>query len=470
MISRYFKLFLFLLILFFLLLVFFKDIKIFLSQNLSETTKFKINKIINKKKYLNEKIKYLVLSNYEKKRYNLIKKNTDNIKINSKNKNIILKTNLKKKISSDFIKDIKIYFLPFKNYKDNKGKPSGFFFNFKNELYLVTGNANFYKIFFNKEKNQITYITKIDSDIKKELDFQMLDKEGEASIKGVVVNNFNNTIYVSSTNQKYPNCYNLKIIELTLKNNFFNSKKFFENDDCIKKEKGKRFSILQGAGGHMIDLEDKILFSTGDYGNYESSQNYKSTFGKVLSIDKKDKKMNLLSLGHRNIQGMHYDMSYNVLISSEMGPKGGDEININFKPFINNPKNYGWPISSYGYHYDNKTLKIAPLYKSHKKYGFIEPVKYWNPSIAPTKIQKINQYLKIKNNYHIYLLSTLGYRDQIKDGDQSLHLLYFENNYKKIFKINQIEIGERIRDYIFFNNHLILMFESLPAIGLAKLK
>ena len=48
-------------------------------------------------------------------------------------------------------------------------------------------------------------------------------------------------------------------------------------------------------------------------------------------------------------------------------------------------ENYGWPISSYGEHYGFPNpsslfkYKNAPLHKSHKKYGFEEPVKQFLP-------------------------------------------------------------------------------------------
>ena len=46
-------------------------------------------------------------------------------------------------------------------------------------------------------------------------------------------------------------------------------------------------------------------------------------------------------MGHRNPQGLLvFD---NIVLSTEHGPRGGDEINK-----IMFGKNYGWPISSYG--------------------------------------------------------------------------------------------------------------------------
>ena len=117
----------------------------------------------------------------------------------------------------------------------------------------------------------------------------------------------------------------------------------------------------------------------------------------------------LVSVGHRNPQGLYYSQKYNDIFSTEHGPTGGDEFNIHFKPGVNNIKNFGWPISSYGEHgaktaiTDSDELKqrytFAPLHKSHKKYGFVEPVKYYVPSIGITELEKIpREFIKESDN------------------------------------------------------------------------
>src|SRR3546814_1002420 len=54
------------------------------------------------------------------------------------------------------------------------------------------------------------------------------------------------------------------------------------------------------------------------------------------------------SLGHRNILGLAFDAD-GRLWEHEMGPKGGDEVNL-----IKEGLNYGYPIVSNGDHYDGK--------------------------------------------------------------------------------------------------------------------
>ena len=82
-------------------------------------------------------------------------------------------------------------------------------------------------------------------------------------------------------------------------------------------------------------------------------QNKNSLFGKIIKFNLKEKKITLISMGHRNPQGLIFDEDKNILISTEHGPRGGDEINI-IKLEQNLIPNYGWPIASYGEHYPVK--------------------------------------------------------------------------------------------------------------------
>ena len=101
----------------------------------------------------------------------------------------------------------------------------------------------------------------------------------------------------------------------------------------------------------------------------------------------------MISKGHRNPQGLFYDKMNKFILSTEHGPYGGDEINmimLNHKGL----QNFGWPIASYGEHYtDPKKVKIKkyPLLKSHRDHGFIEPLKYFVPSIGISEIVKIGE-------------------------------------------------------------------------------
>jgi hypothetical protein len=60
------------------------------------------------------------------------------------------------------------------------------------------------------------------------------------------------------------------------------------------------------------------------------------------------------SYGHRNPQGLHYDVLARRLYATEHGPLGGDELNI-----VLAGGNYGWPLSSYGLNYDRTTVTTS---------------------------------------------------------------------------------------------------------------
>ena len=78
------------------------------------------------------------------------------------------------------------------------------------------------------------------------------------------------------------------------------------------------------------------------------------------------------SLGHRNPYGLAFAAD-GRLWETEMGPKGGDEVNL-----ILPAKNYGWPKASNGSNYDGLDI---PDHKAGD--GFEAPKVFWNPSISP---------------------------------------------------------------------------------------
>src|SRR3954452_7227576 len=75
------------------------------------------------------------------------------------------------------------------------------------------------------------------------------------------------------------------------------------------------------------------------------------------------------SLGHRNPYGLAFD-SAGRLWETEMGPRGGDELNL-----IERGKNYGWPIASEGVNYDG-----VPIARHSTHPEFAPPKLFWVPS------------------------------------------------------------------------------------------
>ena len=77
------------------------------------------------------------------------------------------------------------------------------------------------------------------------------------------------------------------------------------------------------------------------------------------------------TIGHRNVLGLSFAPD-GKLWASEMGPKGGDELNL-----IVAGKNYGWPLASNGSHYDGREIP------DHRAGDGFEAPKAWWSGISP---------------------------------------------------------------------------------------
>ena len=76
--------------------------------------------------------------------------------------------------------------------------------------------------------------------------------------------------------------------------------------------------------------------------------------------------------GHRNPYGLMFAPD-GRLWETEMGPRGGDELNL-----IVRGRNYGWPNVSNGSNYDG-----VPIPDHRPGDGFEAPKVFWNPSVSP---------------------------------------------------------------------------------------
>lgn len=127
-----------------------------------------------------------------------------------------------------------------------------------------------------------------------------------------------------------------------------------------------------------------LFFTNGERQKFDPAQDPKSTLGKVLRLtpDGKPAPGNPLaakgfhpavwSYGHRNLLGIAFDAQGN-LWEQEMGPKGGDEVNL-----ILPGRNYGYPIVSDGDHYDGRPIPDHDTRPEFEKYKV-----NWTPVISP---------------------------------------------------------------------------------------
>tara|TARA_A100001035_G_C27760976_1_gene491175 strand:- start:155 stop:1555 length:1401 start_codon:yes stop_codon:yes gene_type:complete len=280
------------------------------------------------------------------------------------------------------------------------------------------------------------------------------------SLKDIFI--YGNKIFVSYTEEKNPDCWNTSIIYGDFNYENINFEKLFSPDECIHSIQNidNEFNAHQ-SGGKIIYFDDNnILLSLGDYRSRHLAQDIKSVNGKIIKVNIDNGNYEIVSMGHRNPQGLYFDRDNNFILETEHGPQGGDEINLIevHKIRENKMQNYGWAISSAGEHYGGKNSRNKrkyakyPLHNSHIEHGFIEPLYSFVPSIGISEIVKIG-----KNKY---VASSLK--------DESLYFFEINEN-KQITDLDRVEVFERVRDLIFKENKLYLFMENTASIGVINL-
>jgi len=143
----------------------------------------------------------------------------------------------------------------------------------------------------------------------------------------------------------------------------------------------------EGHYGHRLAFgpDGKLWISSSERQKFDPAQDMGGNLGKIVRLNDDGSlpadnpfasqggvAAQVWSLGHRNILGMAFDAN-GKLWAHEMGPAGGDELNL-----IEKGKNYGWPLVSFGQNYNG-----TPIPKPDMRPDLTMPVIYWVPVIAP---------------------------------------------------------------------------------------
>ncbi|WP_320034330.1 PQQ-dependent sugar dehydrogenase [Halarcobacter sp.] len=193
-----------------------------------------------------------------------------------------------------------------------------------------------------------------------------------------------------------------------------------------------------------FDEEGHLFFSVGERGYRPNAQDLSNHAGTIIRlnidgtipkdnpfINQYEKLPEIYSYGHRNPQGIFYDRHRKTIFSSEHGPRGGDEINVIYKG-----QNYGWPTISYGKEYWNP-LSVGE--GTHKD-GMMQPIKYYDPSIAPSSliVYNGNKFPAFKGDIFIGALKLTH-----------LNRIILDNNFNVLREERLLnDLDERIRDVI----------------------
>lgn len=194
--------------------------------------------------------------------------------------------------------------------------------------------------------------------------------------------------------------------------------------------------LAETSGGRMAYRGDgKLYLTLGEHCIAEcrwsqsgaGAQDPNTTFGKIIEIDISANKWRVFTKGHRNQQGLTF-LKSGQLVSTEHGPRGGDELNV-----ITEGSNYGWPNVTLGTTYRSYDWNGgSALVGSHT--GYTAPLFAWVPSIAVSQLIEVNNF------------------DPRWDGDLLVGSLKASSLYRlrleagRVLYSEPIWIGQRIRD------------------------
>lgn len=166
-----------------------------------------------------------------------------------------------------------------------------------------------------------------------------------------------------------------------------------EDVKVIYRQKPDLVTTHSNYGGRLVFGRDGLLYVTlGDRDEMQWRpliQRLDTGVGKVIRIDTngaspKDNPFvgqagalpELWALGFRNPIGMSWRPGTHELWVADVGPRGGDEIDI-VKPGAN----YGWPVIGYGQEYSGDRVGEGTA-----KDGMEQPAYYWDPVISPSSV------------------------------------------------------------------------------------
>ena len=137
----------------------------------------------------------------------------------------------------------------------------------------------------------------------------------------------------------------------------------------------------------MFSPDGTLFLTMGERFKFDPAQDLASDLGKIVRLNRDGSiprdnpfvgrayaRDAIWTFGHRNIQAGAINPQSGALWIAEMGPRGGDELNLPERG-----RNYGWPIVSWGTHYNGEAIPHPPTHPE-----FADAIKQWTPVISPS--------------------------------------------------------------------------------------
>lgn len=229
-----------------------------------------------------------------------------------------------------------------------------------------------------------------------------------------------------------------------------------------------------GAGGRIaFDDQGHVFISIGMKGgnNYDGIQDLSLPYGKIHRVNDdgsvpqdnpyvvtkanpdegvrtaSDHRQTIWTYGHRSPQGLEFNHLTGELWGSEMGPRGGDEVNL-----LLPGRNYGWPLYSKGVDYDGTPVEYGKVLGIEFDLKDIEqPVVDFSPApaISSFVFYRGNAFPKWQHNIIIGSLKAAELYRLVIENDQLVHQ---ETLIKNLARIRDVEIGYDGLIYLLLEN------------------
>ncbi|MBI0395012.1 PQQ-dependent sugar dehydrogenase [Acinetobacter bereziniae] len=218
----------------------------------------------------------------------------------------------------------------------------------------------------------------------------------------------------------------------------------------------------QGHYAHrmLFGKDGRLWISSGERQKFDPAQDMKSNLGKVIRLNDDGTVVadnpftqqgeigkQVWSLGHRNPLGIAFDHKDQLWVV-EMGPKGGDELNL-----IHKGENYGYPIVSNGDHYSGKEIPdhvTRPEFKA--------PEISWTPVISPSNLV-----------FYQKQLFPQWTNKALIGGLSSEAIIVVDTESKPVREIQRLNMKQRIRDIYPAHDGSIWVLEDGKNAGLLRL-
>jgi len=228
------------------------------------------------------------------------------------------------------------------------------------------------------------------------------------------------------------------------------------------KETYTNTSDLAAAGRLMFDKKKRLYISVGmkDVLDVMGIQDLDKPYGKVHRVNddgsipadnpfvgQEGALPTIYSLGHRSSQGLALNRRTGDIWESEMGPRGGDELNRLVKG-----GNFGWPVFTNGVNYDGRPVNVA------KKLGLtlaeedaIFPVVDWTPAVAISNFlfYEAREFRKWKGDI---IIGTLRATDLLRLEVKNNQVVHTEVLLKDLARFRDVALGPKGELYVLLEN------------------